>query len=75
VEFKLDKTALIHLPIGKVSFDEEKLLENLAAAVEAVVKARPSGAKGQYIKAISLATSMGPGIMLDLRPTFSLTTA
>jgi large subunit ribosomal protein L1 len=75
VEFKLDKTALIHLPIGKVSFDEEKLLENLAAAVEAVVKARPSGAKGQYIKAISLATSMGPGIMLNLRPTLSLTTA
>lgn len=75
LEFKLDKTALIHLPIGKVSFEEDKLLENLATVVEAVVKARPSGAKGQYIKSISLATSMGPGIKLDLKPTLSLTAA
>ena len=50
LEFKLDKTALIHLPIGKLSFEEDKLLENLATVVEAVTKARPSGAKGQYIK-------------------------
>jgi len=75
LEFKLDKTALIHLPIGKLSFEEDKLLENLATVVEAVVKARPSGAKGQYIKSISLATSMGPGIKLDLKPTLSLTAA
>lgn len=75
LEFKLDRTALIHLPIGKLSFDEDKLLENLATVVEAVVKARPSGAKGQYIKSISLATSMGPGIKLDLKPTLSLTAA
>ena len=75
LEFKLDKTALIHLPIGKLSFDDEKLLENLAAVVEAVVKARPSGAKGQYIKSISLTTSMGPGIGLDLKPTLSLAAA
>lgn len=75
LEFKLDRTALIHLPIGKVSFEEDKLLENLATVVEAVVKARPSGAKGQYIKSISLATSMGPGIKLDLKPTLSLTAA
>ena len=75
VEFKLDKTAIIHTPVGKVSFDEEKLLENLAALIEAVVKAKPSGAKGQYIKSASLTISMGPGIRLDLTPTLSLTTA
>jgi large subunit ribosomal protein L1 len=75
LEFKLDRTALIHLPIGKLSFEEDKLMENLATVVEAVVKARPSGAKGQYIKSISLTTSMGPGIKLDLKPTLSLTAA
>jgi large subunit ribosomal protein L1 len=74
VEFKLDKTAIIHTPLGKASFDDEQLLENLAALVDAVVKARPSGAKGQFIKSITLATSMGPGIKLDLAPTLSLTT-
>jgi len=74
VEFKLDKTAIIHTPVGKASFDDEQLLENLAALVDAVVKARPSGAKGQFIKSITLATSMGPGIKLDLAPTLSLTT-
>jgi large subunit ribosomal protein L1 len=75
VEFKLDKTAIIHTPVGKVSFDDDKLLENVAAVVDAVVKARPSGAKGQFIRSISLATSMGPGIRLDLAPTLSMTTA
>lgn len=75
LEFKLDRTALIHLAIGKLNFDDEKLLDNLAAVVEAVVKARPSGAKGQYIKSISLTTSMGPGIRLDLKPTLSLSTS
>ncbi|MEE9401381.1 MAG: 50S ribosomal protein L1 [Dehalococcoidia bacterium] len=75
VEFKLDKTAIIHTPVGKISFDDEKLLENLAAIVDAVVKAKPSGAKGQFIRSASLTTSMGPGIKLDLAPTLSLTTA
>lgn len=75
VEFKLDKTAIIHLPVGKLSFDDEKLLENIAAVVDAVVKARPSGAKGQFVKSISLTTSMGPGINLDLAPTLSMTAA
>jgi large subunit ribosomal protein L1 len=75
VEFKLDKTAIIHTPVGKVSFDDKKLLENLAAIVEAVVKAKPGGAKGQYIKTATLTTSMGPGIKLDLTPTLSLTTS
>ena len=72
VEFKLDRTAIIHVPLGKVSFDSDRLRDNLAAVVEAVVKAKPSGAKGQYIKTISLATTMGPGIRLDLKSTLSL---
>jgi large subunit ribosomal protein L1 len=72
VEFKLDRTAIIHLPIGKVSFEDDKLLENLTAVMEAVVKAKPSGVKGQYVKTASLATTMGPGIRLDLKPTLSL---
>ena len=71
-EFRLDRTAIIHLPIGKISFDKDKLLENLAAVVEAIVKAKPSGAKGQYIKSISLCTSMGPGFKLDLRSALAL---
>ena len=72
VEFKLDKSAIIHTAVGKVSFDDERLLENLAAVIDAVVKARPSGAKGQFIKSASIATSMGPGIKLDLAPTLAL---
>ncbi len=75
VEYKLDRTALIHVSIGKLSFDDQKLLENMTAVVEAVVKARPSGAKGQYIKSISLTTTMGPGIKLALNPTLTLTAA
>ncbi len=75
VEFKLDKTSIIHTPVGKVSFDDKKLLENLSAIIEAVVKAKPSGAKGQYIKTATLTASMGPGIKLDLTPTLALTTA
>jgi len=75
VEFKLDKTAIIHTSLGKASFEDEKLLENLAAVIDAVVRAKPSGAKGQYIRTASLATSMGPGFRLDLTPTLDLTTA
>ncbi len=73
VEFRLDRTAIIHVPIGKVSFDDDKLMGNLTAVVEAVLKAKPSGAKGQYVKTASLTTSMGPGIKLDLKPTLALT--
>jgi large subunit ribosomal protein L1 len=75
VEFKLDRTAIIHVPLGKVSFDDKMLLDNLSAVVEAVMKAKPSGAKGQYVKSAYLATTMGPGINLDLKPTLSLTAA
>jgi large subunit ribosomal protein L1 len=75
VEFRLDRTALIHVPIGKVSFEEDKLLENMATIVDAIVKAKPSGAKGQYIRGASLATTMGPGIKLELAPTLALTSS
>lgn len=67
VDFRIDKTAVIHLPVGKLSFEADSLMDNLAALVEAVVRAKPSGAKGQYIKSASLATSMGPGIKLDVK--------
>jgi len=72
VEFKLDRTAIVHVPIGKVSFEEDKLLGNLTAVIEAVVKAKPSGAKGQYVKTAYLTTTMGPGINLDLKEALSL---
>ena len=74
-EFKLDRTAIIHLPLGKASFENDKLLANLAAVIEAVMKAKPSGAKGQYVKSAYLATTMGLGIKLDLKTTLSLSTA
>ncbi len=72
VEFKLDRTAIIHVPLGKVSFEEDKLMDNLTAVMEAVVKAKPSGAKGQYVRSAVLATTMGPGIKLDLKSALSL---
>jgi len=73
VEFKLDRSSIIHVPVGKVSFDEDKLLSNLAAVVEAVVRAKPAGAKGQYIRSATLTTTMGPGVELDLKETLALT--
>ena len=75
VEFRLDRTAIIHVPLGKISFDSDKLMDNLTAVVEAVVKAKPSGAKGQYVRTAFLTTSMGPGIRLDLKATLSLTSS
>ena len=65
VEYRLDKTNIIHCPIGKVSFGEEKPLENLNAIMEAIAKAKPSAAKGQYFKNASIATTMGPGIKIN----------
>lgn len=65
VEFRLDKTANIHVPIGKASFDAQKLFENFAALMEAIKKARPTGAKGTYIRKISVAATMGPGVKVD----------
>jgi len=75
VEFKLDKTAVIHLVIGKSSFEPKMLLDNLTAVIEAINKAKPSGAKGQYVRSAYLATTMGPGIKLDLKTALELTTA
>ena len=72
VDFRIDKTAVIHVPVGKVSFEDNKLLDNLATLVDSVVKAKPSGAKGQYVKSATLTTSMGPGVRLDLKPTMEL---
>ncbi|MGQ9710537.1 MAG: 50S ribosomal protein L1 [Anaerolineae bacterium] len=64
-EFRVDKTANLHIPLGRVSFSNQALLENLAAAVDAVKKARPTAAKGTYIRKVTLASSMGPGIKVD----------
>lgn len=72
VEFRLDRTAIVHVPIGKISFDEEKLEENMATLVSEIVKAKPSGSKGVYIKSITLTTTMGPGIRLDPTPTLAM---
>jgi len=65
VEFRVDKTSNLHVPIGKVSFEEKKLYENMAALMEAVKKAKPSASKGTYIKRLILTTTMGPGIKID----------
>jgi large subunit ribosomal protein L1 len=73
VEYKLDKTSIIHVPVGKVSFEEKKLLDNLTAIMEAVVKAKPAGAKGQYVKSAYITTTMGPSVRLDVTAATSLT--
>ena len=62
VEYRLDKTAIIHCPIGKKSFGEQKLTENFEALMDAIVKAKPAAAKGQYIKSVTLTATMGPGV-------------
>jgi large subunit ribosomal protein L1 len=66
VEFRVEKAGIIHAPVGKVSFDAEKLKGNVLALVEALVKAKPSAAKGVYIKKISMSSTMGPGVNLDI---------
>ena len=65
VEFRLDKTANIHVPIGKASFEAKQLFENFASLMEAIKKAKPSGAKGIYLKKVTVAATMGPGIKVD----------
>ena len=65
IEYRLDKANIIHVPVGKASFTEEKLLENFNALMDAIVKAKPSSLKGQYLKSISLACTMGPGVKVS----------
>jgi large subunit ribosomal protein L1 len=66
VEFRVDKTAIVHAAIGKSSFEPGALVDNLAALVDAVNRAKPTGAKGQYLKALTIASTMGPGIRVDV---------
>jgi len=65
VEFRTDKTALVHVPVGKLSFDSQKLIDNAMTVITSVVKAKPSAAKGKYIKGITISSTMGPGVQLD----------
>jgi large subunit ribosomal protein L1 len=66
VEFRVDKTSIVHAPIGKVSFGPEKLLDNAKVLIESVIKAKPAVAKGRYVKSIALSSTMGPGVRVDL---------
>ena len=65
VQFRIDKAGVIHCPIGKASFDEASLKENLLALLDALNKAKPSASKGQYLKRLTLSTTMGPGVKVD----------
>jgi large subunit ribosomal protein L1 len=68
VEFRVDKTGVIHVPFGKVSFDSLKLVENATTLLNAVIKAKPSAAKGKYVKSVTVCSTMGPGVPLDVTP-------
>lgn len=70
VEFRVDKTSNVHSPVGKASFDAQRLVDNAQAVIDAIVRARPAAAKGQYLRSVTLSTTMGPGIRLD-RATFA----
>jgi large subunit ribosomal protein L1 len=71
VEFRNDKTGLLHVGIGKLSFNESQIRENLLSLVDAVVRAKPTGAKGTYVRSITLTSTMGPGIHMDVAETLS----
>ena len=73
LEYRTDRGANVHLPIGKKSFDERQLLENYATLIEEIVRAKPSAAKGRYIRTITLATTMGPGVHVDTTRTRGIT--
>ena len=75
MEFKLDRQAIIHVVLGKASFETASLVSNLAALMEAVVRSKPSGAKGQYIKSAVVKTTMGPGVPLDIKVASEMTAA
>ncbi|WP_227764093.1 50S ribosomal protein L1 [Zhaonella formicivorans] len=65
IEFRVDKTSIVHVPLGKVSFDQEKLVDNFQTFMEALIKAKPAAAKGQYLKSVTLSSTMGPGIRVN----------
>jgi large subunit ribosomal protein L1 len=65
VEYRTDRTAIVHLVIGKASFEERKLLENYAAVIDELVRAKPAVAKGRYLRSITITTTMGPGVKVD----------
>ena len=66
IEFRVEKEGIVHAGIGKASFSQDHLAENVSAFVDAIVKARPTGVKGTYLKKVSLSSSMGPGVKLDI---------
>jgi large subunit ribosomal protein L1 len=66
VEFRVDKTGVIHVPVGKVSFETGKLLENASSLIQAVIRAKPAAAKGKYVKSVTICSTMGPGVHLDV---------
>jgi len=68
VEFRTDKTALVHVPVGKISFEPKKLIENATTVISSVIRAKPAAAKGKYIKGVTLSSTMGPGISIDAAP-------
>jgi large subunit ribosomal protein L1 len=72
VEFRTDRTGIIHVPIGKVSFETQQLLDNLATMVEAIVRAKPSAARGTFVRSIALSPTMGPGVELNPSETQTL---
>ena len=65
VEYRVEKAGIVHVPVGKASFDENKLIENAKAVLESILKAKPSSSKGKYLKSASVSTTMGPGIKMD----------
>jgi large subunit ribosomal protein L1 len=65
VEYRTDRTAIVHMVIGKASFEDRKLLENYAAVIEELIRAKPSAAKGRYLRSIAIATTMGPSVKVD----------
>ncbi len=65
VEYRVEKAGIVHVPVGKASFDENKLVDNAKAVLESILKAKPSSSKGKYLKAVTISTTMGPGIKLD----------
>jgi large subunit ribosomal protein L1 len=72
VEFRVDKTALVHIPAGKLSFSDESLMSNITSVIDAVVRAKPSGAKGTYVKSVVLSSTMSPSIRLDVQAATAL---